>query len=98
MNDNRNLFTHMRTDHNAWKHSLIGLVIAIVCLNAYAVLGGSVWLIAAFLVPFVAGVCIETIQWLERGAFQIKEHESIYDVLTTWLWFLYPIAVFMENK
>jgi len=88
MNDNTNLFTHMRTDPNAWKHAFIGFGMFLFGMSICTFIGLND--LAAIAAPLIAGIAIEIVQRIQGGT--NTNRESFFDILTTWLFFLYPVA------
>jgi len=87
VNNNKTLITHMQTDPNAWKHSLIGMAASIVGGIAGHIVSMEAMLICVVLLPLCAGIGIEIIQRLQGG--KNTNRESFMDALTTWLWPVY---------
>jgi len=83
MNDNTNLLTHMRTDPNAPKHQILGAMGCVIGLMTFGING-------AILAPLVVGLAIEVNQRIYGGKNTLRE--SVMDTLTTWLWWLAPLA------
>lgn len=91
MNDNTNLFTHLRTDPNAWLHSFIGYAVFCLSTGFGFIFSASVYVLSiGSLLSLAAGISIEVWQRLHGGS--NTNRESVMDTLTTWLFFLYPIA------
>jgi len=85
-NDNRTLFTHMRTDPNAPKHAILGAAVTTIVLVVAYLTHTQHPLILAFLAPFALGVAIEIIQRIQGGT--NTNRESMMDILTTGFWYL----------
>jgi len=92
MNNNKTLITHMQTDPNASKHATIGFGVFLLTLCAGLIVSKELLLSTGcgLGMSFVAGLCIEILQRFQGGKNTFRE--SVMDMLTTGLWFVYPFA------
>jgi len=80
------IIQHIKTDPNAPKHQILGAMACVVGLASFGWLG-------AIIAPLLMGIGIELVQ---RAQLIGKAHntikESIFDALTTWLWWIAPLG------